>query len=101
MTRLIRGIVDPASHSYEPVRRDAAGRECSPLDDMAKSILVLQYVGRSDRFVMGYLRMMRRRLGAHGSIWRAEGRSYLVVRQRQPCLDSYMWYLRKKDCPGA
>ncbi len=66
--RLIASMVDTASLSYELVRRDAAGRECSRSDDVAKFILAQQYEGRSDRVAMGYLRMMSRRLCAHGRV---------------------------------
>jgi len=64
--RLIASTVDATSLSYELVRRDAAGRVCSRSDDMAKLILTQQYEGRSDRVAMGYLRIMRRHLRAHG-----------------------------------
>jgi transposase len=66
--RLVAEMVDTASLSYELVRRDAAGRGCSRSDDIAKFVLAQQYDGRSDRVAMGYLRMIRRQLRAHGTI---------------------------------
>jgi transposase len=68
VTRLIGRMVDTASLSYELVRHDAAGRECSRSDDIAKFVLAQQYEGRSDRVAMGHLRMIRRHLRAHGSV---------------------------------
>jgi len=66
--RLVARMVDAASLSYELVRHDAAGRSCSRSDDIAKFVLAQQYEGRSDRVSIGYLRMMRRHLRAHGSV---------------------------------
>jgi hypothetical protein len=60
---LIRNVVGEAANSYRLVRHDATGKAGHSADDIAKMLLAQQYEGRSDRVTMGYLNVVRERLG--------------------------------------